>query len=281
MQRTARGTAHERLLGYYRKLQRWTLGPLRRELGVMHRAVKRAASDSQRTALGFVSGEVERALAARLAPGFRVLDLGCGLGGTLARLVHGAAERGIGLTLSEAQARAVAARATRAGLPGRLLVVVGDFHRVPLARARFDAVVMIEALVHARAPDAVLAEAARLLVSEGLLVVVDDFPAPEARSDPACRRLLARFQRGWRLGPLPGCGELESMARRCGLVLVERCDFTPLIRRHPPQGSWWVRPFAWLDLPGDLGGALSGAGARELLTARGALRYLLLVFARR
>ncbi len=247
----------------------------------MHRAVKRSGADSQRTALAFVSGEVERALVSRLQPGFRVLDLGCGLGGTLARLVNGPALRGIGLTLSEAQARAVAARAARSGLEGRLAVVVGDFHRVPLQGARFDAVVMIEALVHARAPATVLAEAARLLVPGGLLAVVDDFPSPEARSDPALHRLLARFRRGWRLGPLPGFAEVEAMARRCGLVLVERCDFTPLIRRHPPQGSWWVRPFAWLDLPGDLGGALSGAGARELLTARGAMRYLLLVFARR
>src|SRR5262249_32314958 len=108
---------------------------------------------------------LDRFVAARLdlAPGSRVLDAGCGVGGTS---LYPAERRGIdvtGITLSRDQLRR-AERARRAS-PARALArfEIGDYLATDFADGTFDGVIAIESSCYAEPKRAFLAEAFRVL----------------------------------------------------------------------------------------------------------------------
>jgi len=118
-----------------------------------------------------------------------LLDIGTGTG----RVVEILGPR-VGQALGIDQSREMLALARvnleRAGLANSI-VRLGDMYQLPLADASFDAVIIHQVLHYADRPGSVIAEAARVLRPNGLLVVVDF--APHAleflRDEHAHRRL--------------------------------------------------------------------------------------------
>jgi ubiquinone/menaquinone biosynthesis C-methylase UbiE len=113
-------------------------------------------------------------LAAR--PGERVLEIGPGTGHALAALAHsvGPAGRVTGVDLSARMLGRSRRRVTRAGHPGRIGLIQGDAHRLPLAAGVFDAVFMSFVLELIDTPQIplVLDECRRILRPGGRLAVV-------------------------------------------------------------------------------------------------------------
>lgn len=105
-------------------------------------------------------------LDARFPKGGRVLDLGCGQGFYLPLY----ARLGLSATGVETDAVPRAEAVRRADALG-FAVVDARAERLPFADASFDAVVMSEVLEHLPDPALALAEAARVLVPGGLLLV--------------------------------------------------------------------------------------------------------------
>ncbi len=107
-----------------------------------------------------------RDLDARLEPGSRVLDAGCGAGWPIAALLAGRLTV-TGIDLSRAQVR-LAARNVPAGH-----FAVADLRQLPFRDAAFAAVVSIYALIHVPREDhlAVLSEMRRVLDPGGLALV--------------------------------------------------------------------------------------------------------------
>lgn len=105
-------------------------------------------------------------LQAQLTTGGRVLDLGCGMGFYLPLYAQ------IGLTATGAEPDPVPrAEAARKADALGFAVVDAPAERLPFADASFDAVVLSEVLEHLPDPTLALAEAARVLVPGGLLLV--------------------------------------------------------------------------------------------------------------
>jgi cyclopropane-fatty-acyl-phospholipid synthase len=95
----------------------------------------RTLAEAQQTKLELVAGKLE------LAPGMRVLDVGCGWGSFA---IHAAREHGVsvlGITLSEAQAELARARVAEAGMANKVEIRVADYRR--LEPASFDAIASI------------------------------------------------------------------------------------------------------------------------------------------
>lgn len=163
----------------------------------------------------------------------RLLDLGCGIGGTLFYLLERLPEPalGVGLTISPSQARLAGRRAGQLGLDRSCLFVEADFLAPPLA-VGFDLVYSVEAFVHAVDPQRYLAQAARLLHPGGRLILIDDFLAqrPVPEQQPARHRWLEAYRHGWHTPNLCAPAQVVDLALNQGLHLIQEIDLTPHLR---------------------------------------------------
>jgi SAM-dependent methyltransferase len=144
---------------------------------------------------------------AGIAPGMRVLDAGCGFGGTIAALNERMAGLELhGLNIDPRQlSRAAATVPARPG--NRIAFQAGDACALPYADASFDRVLAVECVFHFPSRAAFLAEARRVLKPGGALVLSDFVPAPAFA--PLCR-----------LAMLPGLARL-SLFGRCDVTCTE------------------------------------------------------------
>jgi ArsR family transcriptional regulator len=118
-------------------------------------------------------GPVEAALCAALGSASlgALLDIGTGTG-RMAELFAPRSSRVTGLDKSPEMLRM--ARARLQSLPAEATELVqGDFTALPFADARFDTVLLHQVLHYALEPEAVLAEAARVLREGGRIAIVD------------------------------------------------------------------------------------------------------------
>jgi len=161
----------------------------------------------------------------------QVLDMGCGVGGTLFHLAKAwDGARLAGITLSERQATLAQGFARERGVDARCRVICGDYLRqAPDAPA--DLVVAIESHVHAPSATAFLSAAAAALRPGGHLVIVDDMLArPAIALTTPERRLVATFRRGWHLGHVPDPESLRKAAWAQGLTCIADNDLSHSLR---------------------------------------------------
>lgn len=168
-----------------------------------HRAVARASADLARTA-----GVGNRT---------RVLDCGCGLGGTALWLAQNCGAQVTGIDLLEIQVASAQAAARRLGLGSRADFICGDAVDTGLRDASFDVVIMQEALCHLQDKRAFYAEARRLLSPGGRLVVAEYMRHARSVSDKE-ESIFRRWCQGWAMADLWTPDEHAEAARQSGFA---------------------------------------------------------------
>ena len=196
---------------------------------------------------------LDRALDFR--PGWRVLDVGCGLGVHLAHL----AERGA--LVWGLEAGPVAARMAASRLGPKAEVEVGDAHDLPYDDNSFDAVVLVNTLEFTERRAQVVAEAARVASSRLCLISLNPLaltawalrlprsqhPFASARFLPPwslfrlVREVLGPVPRSWAAsGPWPGSSmrhwPLGGLFALCAAV-TPRYRTRPLTVSASPPGQ--------------------------------------------
>ena len=175
----------------------------------------------------------------RLAPGERLLDIGCGWGGLLNWAAAHYGISGVGVTLSRPQAELARERAAQSGLTERLGFRVADYRDIA-GEGEFDKIVSVGMYEHvgiANLPR-YFATIARLLKPGGLMlnhgITATD---REGRAQgPPGGEFIDRFV-------FPG-GELPHISRAfyeiagAGLEILDVEDLRP---HYPPTLMHWVR----------------------------------------
>ncbi len=214
-------------------------------------------------------------------PPAHVVDLGCGVGGSLCHLAARLPVRGTGLTLSPVQVRHAERRIREAGLSDRVRCLEADYCEPPPDLPPADLAYAIESLAHGPDPARFFAACARIVRPAGLLAICDDFLRPG--DGPAARRTVARFRRGWRLNTLLHPHELRALAARAGFEHLSTDDLTPHLRLGRPRdrvAALFIAAFGWLPLDRTRFGHLVGGTALQTCLAKGWIGYDLALFRR-
>ncbi len=260
---------------YYDRLQR--LLKLTRRVGagggVDHLTVHRFLSppDSLEPARPDLLHDILAELLA-LPAGARVLDAGCGLGGTLRDIALRSDCTGEGRTISASQAATARAALAAVGLDHRIRIVEASYDAA--YDQPFDAIWMIESLAHSPDPRATLRHLAQQLMPGGRLVIVDDHPVGPDDGD------LAWFRRGWQVPEPLSPDALAETLRGAGLTLTAERDLSQWQRLKPLwRASVWLtlchlaRPLTPAHWKPVLDGYAGGL-ALERRYRRGRMRYL-------
>jgi tocopherol O-methyltransferase len=176
---------------------------------------------------------------AAIPRGGRVLDVGCGLGGSslwLARRL-GCSVRGI--TISPAQCAMASTRAREEGLAGRVSFAVADANRLELPAESFDAVWVIECSEHLTDKAAFLGSCARMLRPGGRLALC----AWLANEGGGHAALVAEVCRAMLCPSLASLGDYVRWAEAAGFSGVRAEDVTRRVERT------WDHCLAILERP--------------------------------
>ncbi|MBA4067777.1 MAG: SAM-dependent methyltransferase [Isosphaera sp.] len=217
--------------------------------------------------------------AAGVTDGLRVLDVGCGLGGTVASLN----ERFTGLDLVglnlDPRQLARAAEAVRPANGNRIRWVEADACALPFADGSFDVVLAVECVFHFPSRARFLAEAGRVLAAGGRLGLSDFLPPAESgaavRANPPGRD-EATVQSFGKVDLTCPAEEYRELAAAGGLAAAAEEDIT--------AGTMPTYDFLRADLRrvGDRSARVHERATARLETAcrAGLLRYTVLGFAR-
>jgi ubiquinone/menaquinone biosynthesis C-methylase UbiE len=248
------------------------------DVAAIHRAIWAPGVTTQAQAFGFLNQLVANALQPVLPAEpaeARLLDLGCGVGGTATWLAQALGVQVTGVTISQAQVLLAQQRAAALGLAERVSFAKGSFSAMPALPASHGAYA-IESFVHADDAAGFFTMAARHLLPGARLVLCDDFlNPPHSAAAQAC---VARFRRGWHLNTLLSEEDTCALAQSAGFRLVDVQDLSAHLRGFHPLLLWAVSTITRVPLPWAYWHNLAGGTALQRCVKNGWTRYLALVF---
>jgi tocopherol O-methyltransferase len=183
---------------------------------------------------------------AGIQPGQRVLDAGCGVGGSSLWLARQRGAEVVGITPVASQVARARRFAAARRLGDRVTFEQADYSNTPCPDASFDVVWALESLCHAPDKAAFYREAARLLRPGGRLVVAEYIRAARPFRAPA-ERLLHEWLAGWAIPDLDTRDEHMRHAGTAGFTDVRLEDVTAHTRpslRRLYRMTFWSYPLA-------------------------------------
>lgn len=266
----------ERVASYYDEMQRFYTA-LWHESGV-HYGYWDADARSHDDAVRHLDRLVGRTFA--LPRGSRILDAGCGVGGTSVHLAEHFGHAVTGITLSREQMWRARARADGRALEHTPDFQIASYLATPFESGSFDGIFGIESICYAPAKRDFLAEAFRLLRSGGRVIVLDGF---DAAGNRVSRRGVKMFCDGFAVSALATVeGFVEDLAST-GFHDIQVVD----LRDQILPSARRIEKLGWIGLGLVAGAAalrpvpkiwwqhcLAGVVQRQLF-ARGAMRYAL------
>jgi SAM-dependent methyltransferase len=212
----------------------------------------------------------------------RVLDLGCGVGGSIFYLVRrlSRVRSFTGISLSPLQIETARQRISEAQ-KNRIHFEEGCFLQLPTDRFKTDFSYSIEAFTHCSDPDIFFAVQADLLALGGRLAIVDDCLSDEIGPSSRQMRILDNYRRNWLLPGLRGLTALQSLAEEKGFRLIKSQNLTPYLHLGRPRDraiSLLVKFLGPLMERDTYLKSLLGGNARQKCYLEGLIHYRLLVF---
>lgn len=191
---------------------------------------------------------------AAIQPGEKVLDAGCGIGGSSIWLAENRGAQVIGITLSPEQLQMARANAKRRGVADRVEFQLADYCATPFADASFDVVWGLESVCYALSKADFIREAFRVLKPGGRLVTADGFALRREYSEDEWRVIRICLD-GWAIPNLALPEDFRAHLQDAGFTDISYRDISantlPSARRmyvtalltYPMQ-----RIMAWLRL---------------------------------
>lgn len=192
----------------------------------------------------------------------RVLDAGCGIGGSAVWLAENLGAIVVGVNIQARQLDLARRLARNRHLEDRLEFHIADYCATDLPAESFDVVWALESVCYAEDKPAFLAEAWRLLRPGGRLIVADGF-LTRNRLTHGERQIVDRWQCGWAIPGVASVEQFDRWLRDADFHDVEFRDIT----RHVVPSSQRIYVASLLFYP--LGLLLHWLGLRTKVQTRG------------
>jgi SAM-dependent methyltransferase len=164
--------------------------------------------------------------AANLPASPRVLDAGCGFGGTIFHWHSRLGGTYDGLTLSRVQRRVARREALRRGIDEDCRFHLQSYD-APVAGS-YDAVVAIESLIHSRDLNTTIPNLAKSLSAGGLMVILDDMAKVNLDSEAPGEARALRIH--WGCARYAMHEDYLNALDRAGLKVIHEEDLTPQVQ---------------------------------------------------
>lgn len=160
----------------------------------------------------------------------RVLDAGCGVGGSALWMAETIGCEVVGITVVESQLAQAMARAAARGLDGKASFLKRRFEDTALPAGGFDVVWALESAVHAVDKAAFVAESHRLLRPGGRLIIAEYMLREQPPLTVGEHAAFADLLEGWAMPSLLTESEYREITAASGFASVEALDFTEAVR---------------------------------------------------
>ncbi len=249
--------------------------------GAIHRAVWGPGTQTRDQAFHYVDDRIAELIPRAPSPSgeTHVVDLGCGVGGSLCYLARRLPIRGTGITLSPAQVAMSRRVIAAAGLTERVACLEGDYGDLPGTLAPADLAYAIESFAHGPSPERFFAQCHRLIKTGGVLAICDD--VRREGTSPRAISAVEEFKKGWHINSLLAREDLVSLARTHGFQHESTTDLTPFIeikRARDRVIAAYVAVLKRLPVGRDRFDYVIGGDALQTCLANGWIGYELNVF---
>lgn len=160
-----------------------------------------------------------------ITKGDRVLDAGCGVGGSAIWLAQNVGCKATGINITPRQVQRAKENAANRNVSDLTDFLVADFADIPFGAKSFSVFWGLESIVHAENKQAVLNEAYRVLRPGGRLVIAE-YLVPECELNSEEKTLLDTWLRGWEMPGLESPKTYRQMLKKAGFRDIQIDDWT-------------------------------------------------------
>ncbi len=212
----------------------------------------------------------------------KILDIGCGVGGSMLYMARHTSCNITGITISPVQQKIGKRLLDEEGYTNRTTIMTGDFtdqHISEVLDTPYNAAYAIESFLHMGCAEEFFFQTAQVLHQGGELFICDD--VLRSKLSVASEDLVQRFRCGWHVQSLYSPTDLQVLAEKQGLKLKEKIDLSAYLELNRPRDMLirrivgllgrfkWRNPF-WENL--------IGGDALQQLILNGDIGYMLLRF---
>lgn len=203
---------------------------------------------------------------AQVKQGDKVLDAGCGVGGSSLFLAKHFGCQVVGITLSEKQVITATNNAKKEGVGSLVHFAAMDFCETSFPDASFDVVWGIESICHAEDKLKFVKEAYRLLKKGGRLVMADGFGVKNSYTDSEAKK-MSKWLNGWGVDSLDMRVHFQCYFEETGFSQVSYRNVTAHVMPSSKRLYWISFPAFILSKMGEWLGVRNKIQTENILAA--------------